>query len=124
MGYFSEDEIEKALDNLNSVPDGVIDNSSYVAIFAAVYEALNNVDIEDENSRLLCMMRIINMLGDESELPSRVYEVVTSLIFHVVNLLEVGGMIHDEFSHKYMRSIREDIIPRLEEEKGVMPYWN
>lgn len=124
MGYFSDEDMDKAIENLDSVPDGVIDNSQYVGIFSAVYEALNNVDISSENSRLLCMMRIINILDDDNELPPRVYEVVTSLIFHVVNLLEVGNMVREDFISKYMTSVGEEIIPRLEQEKGMMPYWN
>lgn len=124
MAYFSEDDINKAVENLDSVPDGLIDNSDYVNTFIAVYEAMKNLEPESEDSRLLFMMRVINMMGDDSEISSRVLEVVTCLSFHIVNFMEIGTILRDDFVEKYISNLSDEIIPRLEAEKGVMPYWN
>jgi len=124
MAYFSEDEIQKAVENLDAVPDGLIDNSDYVNTFIAFYEAMRNIEPESEDSRLLFMMRVINMLGDDSGLNNRVIEVVTCMAFHIVNFMEIGTMLRDDFIEKYMLNLSDEIIPRLEAEKSVMPYWN
>lgn len=126
MSFFSDDDIEQAIRNMGEVPDGLIDNTGYVDLFAAHIEAIKSLDIEDEQSRLTYMMRVINMIGDPSaeDFEVRSVENITCMTFHIVNLLQIGSMMKDDFTKMYIDSLENEVLPKLIEDQGAMPYWN
>lgn len=126
MSFFSDDDIEQAIRSMGEVPDGLIDNTGYVDLFAAHIEAIKSLDIEDEESRLTYMMRVINMIGDPSaeDFEVRSVENITCMTFHIVNLLQIGSMMKDDFTKMYTDSLENEVLPKLIEDQGAMPYWN
>jgi len=126
MSFFSDDDIQQAIKNMGEVPDGLIDNTGYVNLFAAHIEAIKCLDIEDEESRLTYMMRVINMIGDPSaeDFEVRSVENITCMTFHIVNLLQIGSMMKNDFTKMYVDSLENEVLPKLIEDQGAMPYWN
>jgi len=126
MSFFSDDDIDQAIRNMGEVPDGLIDNTGYVDLFAAHVECIDSIDINDEESRLTYMMRIVNMIGDSSgeDFEVRTIENVTCMTFHIINLLQIGSMMKDDFVKMYVDSLRNEVLPQLVEDQGAMPYWN
>tara|TARA_B100002019_G_scaffold73910_1_gene63844 strand:- start:6736 stop:7119 length:384 start_codon:yes stop_codon:yes gene_type:complete len=126
MSFFSDDDIEQAIKNMGEVPDGLIDNTNYVDLFAAHVECIDSLDINDEESRLTYMMRIVNMVGDPSDedFEVRTVENATCMTFHIINLLQIGSMMKDDFVEMYVDSLRNEVLPQLNQDKGAMPYWN
>jgi len=126
MSFFSDDDIDQAIRNMGEVPDGLIDNTGYVNLFSAHIEAIKSLNIEDEESRLIYMMRVVNMIGDQSaeDFEVRSIENITCMTFHIVNLLQIGSMMKHDFMEMYIDSLENEVLPKLVEDQGAMPYWN
>jgi hypothetical protein len=123
MSLFGDDDFEKFIEkSTNSVPDGVVDGTSYINIFSNFANYLAMLDPEDEQSRVLFMMNTMNLIDNND--PTSAYEVLSACCYHVVTLLSAGIFYNENFKEIYMKMVYDEIIPNLSENASTMPYWD
>lgn len=123
MEFFDEKDFEKIIgQDFDDIPDGVVDGTQYINMFEGIVNDLSMLDLDDDKSRILFMMRIINHIDHSNEESS--YEVISALCYHIISLMGIGEQMHDGFVKQYIDSLYAEVIPSLKTESGSMPYWN
>lgn len=127
MPFFNEDDYENVRKTQSTVPDGVIDGSSYVKVFTDFAKNLSNLDTDDVNSRIQFMMDIVNpvYLDENAQVMDKTYvfDLITCMSFHIVQLLVHGYRSSDEFKNSYIDLLNKEIIPGIIKECESLPYW-
>jgi hypothetical protein len=123
MEFFDEKDFEKIIEqDFDDIPDGVIDGTDYINTFEGIVNDLSMLNLNDDKSRILFMMRIINHVDFSEE--ESVYQVISALCYHIISLLGIGEQITDDFMTHYVDILYSETIPSLKTESGGMPYWN
>jgi hypothetical protein len=79
------------------------------------------LNLYDDKSRVLFMMRIINHVDLHRE--ESIYELASALCYHIISLIGIGEQMRDGFMRSYIDSLFDEVIPSLRSESGGMPYW-
>lgn len=123
MSFFENEDFEKIIDGYgDSVPDGYVDASRSFKVFEEFTEALSVLNVDDEQSRMIFMMRIINMVNQEDELSS--FEVLSASTYHIINLLSICVGFKEDFMQTYTEMMYEHALPELKKDGGDIPYWD
>lgn len=119
---FNDDDFDSIEDQFDRPPDGLVDARDYYQQLVRVTDILQEMDYSDIVSKMSGMMLIMNEIYDDdgNMNPDRVQAVITSLSFHVVNLL---NNIEDDYVPQYFEYVQKDILSELENEAGSLPYW-
>jgi hypothetical protein len=119
---FSDKDFEDIGNQIDRAPDGIVDARDYHTTLTKITSILEEMDYSDVVSKMTGMMLIMNEVFDDSgEMDSEmVSSVITSLSFHIVNLL---SNVEDEWIPSYFEYVHKDILSVLEDEAGSLPYW-
>lgn len=127
MPVFSENDFGTINRSQAEMPDGLVDGGRYFEVFKSLAKELGSLDIEDYESKIQFMMNIVNPIyvDDEGENidKSYVFDLITCLSFHVIQLLVTSSDFVEDFKNKYIDIIESDIMPSLENECKALPYW-
>jgi hypothetical protein len=126
MPFFNEKDYEKINQSKTDAPDGLINGSHYLQVFKNMIENLDELDPEDFSSKMKFMMDVVNPIytdDDESINKTYVFDLVTCMSFHVIQLLLVGSTLNSAFKDTYMGFIKDDILPTISSECEGIPYW-
>ena len=129
---FNEDDINNIGKDPDSIPDGVIDATDFYQDLVFLSKQLEETDYESMDSKMKTMMNVINYyhhIVGNNELGSEEYEInqdklygiTIGLLFHLSNLFVGMG---DEGKIEYWEYINNDLLPTMQEEKTILPYWN
>ena len=102
----------------NSIPDGLMDASSYVDKIEGITNLLSNYqDHEDDFSRIAFMMNMYEFCAKD-------YEALVALTY-VLSLIvgSLDNLVEGSFETLVL-SLKEDIMPTLRENQSSVPYWN
>jgi hypothetical protein len=128
MPFFSDDDISRVGRDDMGVPDGVVDASHYLNVFKFVHESLKDLDPANFESKIKFMMSILNpiyMDKDAEILDKRyVFDLITCMSFHIVQLLMGASMLSDDFKEQYVHLVESQIIPVMDKECQALPYWD
>jgi len=123
MGMFDDSDFQKILDGYDEgIPDGYVDASSTVKVFEEFVDSLATLNVDDSQSKILFMMRVVNMVNRDDPLSS--FEVLSAATFHIINLITIGRMIDEEFMNKYIDMLYNQALPTLRDTGGSFPYWD
>lgn len=123
MSLFDNEDFEKVINDIDgSVPDGVIDGTEYVKIFVGFVDHLASLNPEDEQSRILFMMNVMNLVDSNDE--ASAYEVISACCYHIVTLLGSATRFNSDIKDNYLRMLYNEVIPNLTEDAKSMPYWD
>lgn len=122
MSFFENEDFEKIINGFGQdVPDGYVDASKTFNVFEEFTEALSVLNLYDEQSRMIFMMRIINMVNQEDELSQ--FEVLSAATYHIINLLNICVGFKEDFMQSYIDMMYEHALPELKKDGGDIPYW-
>lgn len=122
MNFFGDEDFEKVINQKeDDIPDGLIDGNGYIDLFESVVNDMSTLDLYDDKSRILFMMRIINHVDLHRE--ESIYELASALCYHIISLIGIGEKMREDFMRSYIDSLFNEIIPNLRTEMEGMPYW-
>lgn len=125
MPFFSSDDYEN-IDKTNQVPDGLIQGDHYYNVFENFLTELEFLDLFDYQSKVRFMMNIVNpVTNNDGNIvdANYVFDLITCMSFHIVQLFLSGENTFDSFKERYLKAIREDILPVIKAECEALPYW-
>lgn len=119
---FKPEDFENIDKDDDTIPDGVIDASNYYEILVKITEYIEEVDYEDNGSRMGSMMNIVNLMHEDEETLSEdsVYGVCISLMYHLQTML--SGMVEED-RVEYFQHIKDEVLPIFEKEASILPYY-
>lgn len=127
MPLFSEDDFKKIKKSELDMPDGLVDGNHYLEVFQDFAKYLEELDVTDYESKVKFMMNIVNpvFVGDTEEVNTvYVFDLITCMSFHIVQLIVSANGFNEEFKNKYIEILHDDIIPSVKSECEGIPYWN
>lgn len=121
MPVFDESDFDGVGKKEKEIPDGLIDGSGYVDVFKYLLTHLENLEVDNYESKVKFMMNLVNPVyreNNDSPDMTYVFNLITAMSFHLVHLLQVAGGSDD-----YAYAVREQILPHIEREAQAIPYW-
>lgn len=107
----------------DAVPDGIVDASDYHQLLKQITSYLQDTDYDDANSRMVCMMNVINLFHETEDTISedKVYGVTIGLMYHIQTMF--GGMLQED-REEYFQHVKDDVLPIFEAESSTLPYYD
>jgi len=124
---FDESDYENILNNLDAIPDGIFDATSFYEDLKTISNYLEKTDHENQAQKIKMMMDIVNHYHKIEEDKSfsldedKVYSTTVALIFHLNHIF--SGM-EEESRIEYWNNINNDIMPMIRKDSNIMPYWD
>ena len=121
-----EDMSNLVRDVSGKMPDGLVDATSFVDIFAIISESLLEIDCSDEQNRMVWMINVINCLNQENieTLTFSSVEAISALCFHVLTLFSACNQYDEDFHEKYSFILKNNVISDMKDNNSLMPYWD
>jgi hypothetical protein len=125
MPLFSEDDFNKISKSQLDMPDGLIDGNHYYQTFETFLGHLENLDPKDYESKIVFMMNIVNPASNEDNSINHeyVYDLITCMSFHIVELFSVAENYLNDFKNEYLKIIRQEVLEKVKQECEGLPYW-
>lgn len=126
MPFFDEKDYARINQSKSDAPDGLINGAHYLEVFKGMIDNLDVLDPEDFSSKMKFMMDVVNpiYMNDDGTIDKAyVFDLVTCMSFHVIQLFLVGSTLNSTFKDTYMNFIKDDILPTISNECEGIPYW-
>lgn len=124
---FDNNDYDKIMNNLNAIPDGIFDATSFYEDLKIISNHLEKTDHNNQEQKIKMMMDIINNYHKIEEDKSysldedKVYSTTVALLFHLSHMF--SGMIEESIT-EYWDNINNDIMPTIQKDSNIMPYWD
>jgi hypothetical protein len=126
MPFFNEEDYNRMNRSKSEAPDGLIDGGGYLKIFTDFAESIRDLDPNDFNSKIKFMMDVVNpvYINEDGDVDKNyVFDLITCMSFHVIQLLLTGSSLHEDFKNNYIDILDREIIPTVTNECEGIPYW-
>lgn len=106
----------------DTVPDGVVDASSYHEILKVITLILKESNYDDPDTRMAAMMNVVNLFHDDEETinEDNVYGVTIALMFHIQSIF--CGMLQED-RDEYFNYVDSQVMPLFGSESSAIPYY-
>lgn len=123
---FDDNDPEKLINDESRAPDGLIDGTQYAEIFSRLVENIADIKADSYLSNITFIMKSVNECyspDDPYEFSkSRSLDAVTALSYFVMTL--INSTDDSEFLERYIQVQREEVIPDLNKNAAIIPFYD
>jgi len=123
---FDDNDPEKLINDESRVPDGLIDGTQYAEIFSRLVDNIADIKNDSYLSNITFVMKSVNECYSHDEPyqfdKTRALDTVTALSYFVMTLVTSND--DTDFIEKYIDIQRKDIIPDLNMNAKIIPFYD